>query len=100
MVGQTFVKSIHIQLSYKRRNISMLEILPVTCEQLYPKQNKCCTHERTLEKSLDGDMTKLSAELDHDIKCCMFGSSSMLLMKSVESGHILELLLLTCKVYV
>lgn len=27
------------------------------------------TYERTLEKSLDGDITNPSAELDHEIKC-------------------------------
>lgn len=36
------------------------------------------TYERTLEKSLDGDMTKLSSELDHDMRCDMLGSSSIL----------------------
>ena len=36
------------------------------------------THDRTFEKSLDGDMTKLSAEFDQDIKCCMLWSSNIL----------------------
>ena len=36
------------------------------------------TYERTFEKSLDGDMTKLSAEFDHAIRCRMLWSSSML----------------------
>lgn len=29
------------------------------------------THARTLENSEDGDMTKLSFELDHEIRCWM-----------------------------
>ena len=36
------------------------------------------THESTLEKSVDGDMTKLSFVVDQEIRCWMFGSSSML----------------------
>lgn len=36
------------------------------------------THDRTLEKSADGDITKLSELVDHDIRCWMLGSSSML----------------------
>lgn len=34
--------------------------------------------DNTLEKSAEGDITKLSALADHDIRCWMFGSSSML----------------------
>lgn len=30
MTTQTFVKTIHIQLPYERRNIGVLEILPVS----------------------------------------------------------------------
>lgn len=40
------------------------------------------TYERTLEKSFDGDMTKLSSELDHDMRCDMLGSSSILFIVS------------------
>jgi len=29
------------------------------------------TYERTFENSLEGDITKLSLVLDHDIRCCM-----------------------------
>ena len=36
------------------------------------------TYERTLENSVDGDMTKLSFVLDHEIRCCMLMSSNML----------------------
>jgi len=28
-------------------------------------------YERTLEKSFEGDMIKLSAEFDHDMRCCI-----------------------------
>ena len=51
----------------------MLEILAVTCElqSLGLGVGGAKTHERTFEKSLEGDMTKLSAEFDHDIRCCM-----------------------------
>lgn len=37
------------------------------------------THDRTLEKSADGDMTKLSLLFDQAIRFEMLGSSSMLL---------------------
>jgi hypothetical protein len=40
------------------------------CELRFWRRDRS-THERTLEKSLEGDMTKLSAEGDHDIKCCI-----------------------------
>lgn len=35
-------------------------------------------YARTLENSVEGDMTKLSLVLDHEIKCCILWSSSML----------------------
>lgn len=34
--------------------------------------------ESTLENSLDGDITKLSFVLDHEMRCCMLWSSSIL----------------------
>jgi hypothetical protein len=37
-----------------------------------------CTYDKTLENSLDGDMTKLSFVLDHEMRCWMLWSSSML----------------------
>jgi hypothetical protein len=37
------------------------------------------TYDKTFENSVEGDMTKLSFELDHEIKCWMPGSSNMLL---------------------
>ena len=36
------------------------------------------TYASTFEKSADGDMTKLSLLLDHDIRWEMLGSSSIL----------------------
>lgn len=36
------------------------------------------TYDRTFENSVDGDMTKLSFELDHDIRCWMVWSSNIL----------------------
>lgn len=41
------------------------------------------THARTLENSDEGLITKLSLEEDHDIKCWIFLSSSMLRRPSV-----------------
>jgi hypothetical protein len=73
---RTFVKAIHVQLSYKRRNICVLKILSVIGE--LRSSDDRSTYDKTLEKSLEGDITKLSAEFDHDIKCCMLWSSSML----------------------
>ena len=55
----------------------MLKILAVRCEQR-PLDEIIQTYDKTFEKSLDGDMMKLSAEFDHDIRCCMLWSSSML----------------------
>ncbi len=78
LVIQTFVESVHIQLSYKWWNICMLEILPVMCKPECICYWKIRTHERTFEKSLEGDMTKLSAEFDQDIRCWILWSSSML----------------------
>lgn len=36
------------------------------------------TYARTLENSVDGDMTKLSFELDQEMRCWMVWSSSIL----------------------
>lgn len=36
------------------------------------------TYASTLENSLDGDTTKLSFVFDHEMRCCILGSSSML----------------------
>lgn len=55
----------------------MFEVLPANSKpmsgRIWPH-----TNARTLEKSADGDITKFSLLLDQDIRCCMFGSSSML----------------------
>jgi hypothetical protein len=64
------MKTVHVQLAYEGRNISVLKILAVICE-LRTCNLGSQAHERTFEKSLEGDMTKLSAEFDQDIKCCM-----------------------------
>lgn len=58
------------------------------------------TYARTLEKSADGDITKLSALADHDIRCCMLGSSSMLNGVSYNATEQCSRLLLTCTAYV
>lgn len=34
--------------------------------------------DNTLEKSAEGDMTKLSADDDQDMRCCILVSSNML----------------------
>ena len=36
------------------------------------------THDNTFENSFDGDITKLSFDADHEMRCCMLWSSSML----------------------
>lgn len=68
------MKTIHIELSNERRDISVLEILTkevdisnqaTICEAL----SKGGTDARTFENSDVGDMTKLSLVLDHDIRC-------------------------------
>ena len=45
------------------------------------------THESTLEKSVDGDMTKLSFVVDQEIRCWMFRSSSMLPRHQLGQRH-------------
>lgn len=80
----------------------MFEVLPVNCEQLIGGRLACdATHASTLEKSAVGDMTKLSALADHEIRCWMLGSSSMLRRIShlvVVAGHWLPILHRTCTV--
>jgi hypothetical protein len=65
---RTFVEAIHIQLAHEGRNVGMLKILTGRRKHLFLWQ-KFCTYESTFEKSLDGDITKLSAELDQAIRC-------------------------------
>ena len=62
------MEAIHIHLAHEGRNVGMFKILTKSYKQLslWPKFG---TYERTFEKSLDGDITKLSAELDQAIKC-------------------------------
>ena len=75
-----FVESIHVELSYKRRDISVFEVL-AAARHMSAGSHLCRqaeTNARTLENSDVGDMTKLSFVLDHEIKCTMLGSSSIL----------------------
>jgi hypothetical protein len=44
-------------------------------------------YARTLENSVEGDITKLSLVLDQEIKCCILWSSSMLHKRSVTVGR-------------
>jgi hypothetical protein len=62
------VKAIHIQLAHEGRYVGMFKILTRSCKQL-SLWTDFGTYERTFEKSLDGDITKLSAELDQAIRC-------------------------------
>jgi hypothetical protein len=62
------VEAIHIQLAHEGRNVGVFEILTRIYKQLF-LWRKFGTYERTFEKSLDGDITKLSAELDQAIRC-------------------------------
>lgn len=59
------------------------------------------TYAKTFENSEDGDMTKLSFVLAHDIRCCMLGSSNMLRSSQRASRNIaLNLSSPTCIAYV
>lgn len=75
----TFVKAIHVQLAHERGNVGVLEVRPASpVSYIKSGQSSRCTYDRTLEKSLEGDMTKLSLLLDHEMRCWMLWSSSML----------------------
>lgn len=57
----------------------MLEVRSASAVRYIKKRPKLpCTYDRTFEKSLEGDMTKLSLVLDHEIRCWMVWSSSIL----------------------
>ena len=56
----------------------MFEILPNWSASRSAICSKGITYARTFEKSVDGDITKLSLLFDQEIRCCMLGSSSML----------------------
>lgn len=56
----------------------MLEVLPKTVSLATWYLTSSGLYARTFENSEDGDMTKLSFVLDHEIKCCMLWSSNML----------------------
>jgi hypothetical protein len=83
------MKTIHIKLPDKRRNISMFEVLSNQCQHPRAILNHWSAYARTLENSGDGDMTKLSFELDHEMRLCMERSSSMLLSGQLFLFHFL-----------
>lgn len=84
----TFVEPIHIQLPHKRRNIGMLEVLTVENKQMISMSMSWHkTYARTFEKSAEGDMTKLSLDGDHDIKCRIVWSSSILHETLAQLDH-------------
>lgn len=56
----------------------MLKVLPTQSEHDQVCRKLFQTHARTLEKSVDGDITKLSLLLDHEIRFCILWSSNML----------------------
>lgn len=73
------MKAVHVQLSNKRRDVGVLEIRPTGCVSIAQHENGWGgTYDRTFENSLEGDMTKLSFVLDHEMRCWMLWSSSML----------------------
>lgn len=57
----------------------MLEVRPAKHVSIARHKNRpAATYDRTLENSLDGDMTKLSFVLDQEMRCWMLWSSSIL----------------------
>lgn len=79
LVVPTFVKSIHVQLTNKRRDVGVFEILPANHEQSKGVVSwLSATYDKTLEKSVDGVMTKLSLLFDQDMSSCILGSSNIL----------------------
>jgi hypothetical protein len=76
----TFVKSIHVQLSDEGGDIGVLEVRAArVSESLIGRGSRAdSTHAKTLENSDVGDMTKLSLVPDHEMRCWMLGSSSIL----------------------
>lgn len=85
----TFVETVHVQLSDKRRDVRVLEVLPgkSSAERLnLTTPRSSTTYARTLEKSVEGDMTKLSLLFDHDIRFCIAGSSNILKAPSAHGG--------------
>jgi hypothetical protein len=66
------METVHIQLSYERRNVGVFKILSEAKSASRAAiwlSGRVSTYDRTFEKSAEGDMTKLSALADHDIKC-------------------------------
>lgn len=83
----TFVKPVHVELTYKRRDVGVLKILTKGARvSKFVRPKAVCrgvAYDNTFEKSAEGDMTKLSADDDHEMRCCILVSSSMLLAPSV-----------------
>lgn len=83
----TFVKPVHVELTYKRRDIGVLKVLTKGARvSKFVRPEAVCrgvAYDNTFEKSAEGDMTKLSADDDHEMRCCILVSSSMLLAPSV-----------------
>lgn len=56
----------------------MFKVLPTTHEQRIQPEVRPSTYERTFEKSLDGDITKLSWVADQEMRCRILTSSNIL----------------------
>jgi hypothetical protein len=88
----TFMKTVHIELSDERRDISVFKVLTgeanisTTLQDAKRFQGQG-TDARTLENSDVGDMTKLSLVPDHEIRCWILGSSSILLSGISKGSH-------------
>jgi hypothetical protein len=92
-----FVEPVHVKLPDKRRDVRMLEIVPSTVRTASTEQKKGAgTHARTLANSEEGDMTKLSFEFDHEMRCSILRSSSMLPPMSAPSARLRARRLPTC----
>lgn len=73
------MKSIHVKLAHKRRYICVFEILSDNKFSSWTRPEiRKKPYDNTFEKSAVGDMTKLSAVADQEIKCWILVSSSIL----------------------
>lgn len=74
------MKTVHIELSDKRGDIGVFEILTgaVLAAISIARHRTGITNARTFENSDVGDITKLSLVFDQEIRCWMPGSSSIL----------------------
>jgi hypothetical protein len=82
----TFVKTVHVQLPHERGYVRMLEILSAAISHALDGVE--ITYAKTFENSVLGFMTKLSPPLDHEIKCWMLPSSSMLVAVSADLARV------------